>query len=116
MSHPSRRRRPYPTESWCGQDGSTFRIDAQFTGANVCFAKVRLAQQPALSQPDLADEREAKRFRFMPDDEGGANIQRRTLCSRFLPEATIEPRLTECGRLEALGKVDPPRRLPQFVF
>ena len=50
-------------------------IDAQFTGANVCFAKVRLAQQPVLFQPDLADEREAKRFRFMPADEGGANIQ-----------------------------------------
>jgi hypothetical protein len=101
---------------WRGQDGSTFRIDARLTGANVWFAKVRLEQQPVRFQPDLTDERQAKRFRFMPDDEGGANIQRRTLCSRFLPEATIEPRLTECGRLKALGKVDPPRRLPHLFF
>ena len=103
MSHPSRRRRAYPTESWCGQDGSTFRIDAQLTGANVCFAKVRLAQQPALSQPDLADEREAKRFRFMPADEGGANIQTSNPLQPLFARSHYRAALDRMRTVEGIG-------------
>jgi len=104
MFHPSRRRRPYPTESWCGQDGSTFRIDAQFTGANVCFAKVRLAQQPVRFQPDLADEREAKRFRFMPADEGGANIQTSNPLQPLSARSRCRAALDPIGMVGCIGR------------
>ena len=105
-----------PDQSWCGQDGSTFRIDAQFTGANVCFAQVVSHSSRSSSSQISPTSVRPSVFVLCLLMKVEQTSKRRTLCSRFLPEATIEPRLTGCGRLKALGKVDPPRRLPQFVF
>jgi hypothetical protein len=87
-----------PAADWALVGGT---INAQLTGANVCFAKVRLEQQPVRFQPDLADEREAKRFRFMPADEGGANIQTsnplQSLSARSHYRAALDQMLTVEG-------------------